>query len=819
MMNTNVRILVVAAAVCGLLGAALPLAAADTPAALGRMTATSGSDGVTLRMPTDSAMDVVHYSPQPGVWVVEMPEAQWSGEHADAAWPELGIDSARLEHVDEFGKRVSRLTLRLSEPATLTATSTSSALELRLIPVASLPVSTDIATQPSHADTSAMAAPETPRPAATVGTAASLLAVEPVQVGDGVVVSLYGDRAIDGRAFVLPDPARVVIDLPGVINRVDRHVFAVNAPLVRRVRVAQYRAVPEPITRVVIDLEADAGYAIEATNDGAVIRVGPDPHAMPVSHSRAAVVARTDTGGTTTVTNAAPVATEEIVTAPAQVVASVADGSADSEPAALVIPNVPIVDEPVEPRVQQTPERVERNPWVADPSQLVEKAPAAQTVDAGPASGQFEVTEVESGEQQFTGEPITLTLKDADIKDVLRTFAKLTGLNIVLDPGASGSVTVELYDVPWDQALDLVLRINDLDYVLENNVMRVAPIAKLEKEKADRARFDQQQQLAQPLKTVIKPLSYAKASEMKELVTGVSQGGGAPGVGGAAAGGFLLSARGTLVVDERTNQLIIRDTIDRVEGILRLIEQLDAPTPQVVIEGRFVETTRVFSREIGITWGYSGFMDAEHGNTTGLTFPNEITSEGSVNLLQGGQNGIISFAFADILNTFNLDFTLSAAESSGDARVVSSPRITTQNLKKATIRSGLQIPIQTVANNTVTVQYVDATLKLDVTPQITAEGTINLQVDIRKQQPLQAGQVVGGQNAPILTRDAQTELLVRDGGTTVIGGIYQIDQQESEDRVPGLHKIPILGWMFKNTGSVLNHDELLIFITPRIVKY
>jgi len=256
-----------------------------------------------------------------------------------------------------------------------------------------------------------------------------------------------------------------------------------------------------------------------------------------------------------------------------------------------------------------------------------------------------------------------------------------------------------------------------------------------------------------------------------------------------------------------------------VEGILRLIEQLDAPTPQVVIEGRFVETTRVFSREIGITWGYSGFMDAEHGNTTGLTFPNEITSSGSVNLLQGGQNGIISFAFADILNTFNLDFTLSAAESSGDARVVSSPRITTQNLKKATIRSGLQIPIQTVANNTVTVQYVDATLKLDVTPQITAEGTINLQVDIRKQQPLQAGQVVGGQNAPILTRDAQTELLVRDGGTTVIGGIYQIDQQESEDRVPGLHKIPILGWMFKNTGSVLNHDELLIFITPRIVKY
>jgi type IV pilus assembly protein PilQ len=566
----------------------------------------------------------------------------------------------------------------------------------------------------------------------------------------------------------------------------------------------------------VVDLDADAGYRVEPTADGAVIRVGGDPASMPAPVTRAAVVTRTDQGGATTMTNAPVVETEEVVREPEPVVASVAEDR--EEPAPLVIPKVPLVDQPAVTEDAPT-ERVERNPWVADPSQLVEQAPAAQSAAVGPAADQFEVTEVETGEQQFTGEPITLTLKDADIKDVLRTFAKLTGLNIVLDPGASGSVTVELYDVPWDQALDLVLRINDLDYVLENNVMRVAPIAKLEAEKRARAQFEAQQQLAQPLKTVIKPLSYAKASEMKSLVTGVSEGGGAGGVAGGAAGGFLLSERGTLVVDERTNQLIIRDTIDRVEGILRLIEQLDAPTPQVVIEGRFVETTRVFSREIGITWGYSGFMDAEHGNTTGLQFPNEITSEGSVNLLQGGQNGIISFAFSDILNTFNLDFTLSAAESSGDARVVSSPRITTQNLKAATIRSGLQIPIQTVANNTVTVQYVDATLRLNVTPQITAEGTINLQVDIRKQQPLQAGQVVGGQNAPILTRDAQTELLVRDGGTTVIGGIYQIDQQESEDRVPGLHKIPILGWMFKNKGSTLNHDELLIFITPRIVKY
>ena len=179
----------------------------------------------------------------------------------------------------------------------------------------------------------------------------------------------------------------------------------------------------------------------------------------------------------------------------------------------------------------------------------------------------------------------------------------------------------------------------------------------------------------------------------------------------------------------------------------------------------------------------------------------------------------MSFAFADILNTFNLDFLLTAAESDGVARIVSTPRVTTQNLKTAQIRSGLQIPVQTVANNTVTVQYVDATLRLEVTPQITAEGTVNLDIMIKKQRPAPEFGVTGGQNAPIFTRDAETQLLVRDGGTTVIGGIYELTTADGENRVPGLSKIPIFGWLFKNKTVRNDHDELLIFITPRIVKY
>jgi type IV pilus assembly protein PilQ len=258
--------------------------------------------------------------------------------------------------------------------------------------------------------------------------------------------------------------------------------------------------------------------------------------------------------------------------------------------------------------------------------------------------------------------------------------------------------------------------------------------------------------------------------------------------------------------------------VDRVEGVLRLIDSLDLPTPQVVIEGRIVETTKQFSRELGVSWGFTGTMDAEHGNDTGLKFPNSIGIDGGVEL-PAGNNAFLGMTFGDILNTFNLDFLLTAAESEGQARVVSTPRVTTQNLMKASIRSGLQIPVQTVANNTVTVQYIDATLRLEVTPQITAEGTVNLDIAIKKQRPAPEFAVVGGQNAPIFTRDAETELLVRDGGTTVIGGIYEITTGEGENRVPGLHKIPIFGWLFKNESVTMNHDELLIFITPRIVKY
>ncbi len=755
------------------------------------MAAAPGSSGTVLHLRASGELETVHYSPQPGVWIVELPEASWDPSAGLLTEPGLGIERAELGHVEEFGKRVSRLTVWLAEPAQLTLRSAPDGLDMEFVsfdrqagPRPAEVAREDVALSSDDGD--AAEPPPAPTRAAPenrfAAGPASLFEVVPVRTGDGVIVELKADRGLEVEAFTLPEPRRLVLDLPSVINRVDNRLMAVNAPLVSQVRVAQFQAQPVPVTRVVLDLRDEAGYRVETTAGGARVSVGVGEAAAAVPIAREVRMADAGT---------IEIARSERAPAP------------EPEPVREVVSDLfEIPDEEPPPAAAR---REERSPWVADESQLIEQADAVTVLEGPVSAGEgYAETEIASDEQQFTGEPITLTLKDADIKDVLKTFSVLTDLNIVLDPGVSGSVTVELRDVPWDQALDLVLRINNLDYVLENNVLRVAPIARLAQEKQAKAAFAIEQEKAKALRTVLKPISYSKASDIASLLSSDS---------------YLLSQRGSVTVDERTNTLIIRDVVDRVEGILRLIESLDLPTPQVVIEGRIVETTRQFSRALGVTWGFSSVMDAEHGNDTGLQFPNQMTVDGAVNLATGAQNSVLAMTFGDILNTFNLDFLLTASENQGYARVVSTPRITTQNLQAASIRSGLQIPVQTVANNTVTVQYVDATLRLEVTPQITAEGTVNLDISIKKQRPAPEFAVAGGQNAPIFTRDAETQLLVRDGGTTVIGGIYEITDSDGEDRVPGLHKIPVFGWLFKNKSVRLDHDELLIFITPRIVKY
>jgi type IV pilus assembly protein PilQ len=297
----------------------------------------------------------------------------------------------------------------------------------------------------------------------------------------------------------------------------------------------------------------------------------------------------------------------------------------------------------------------------------------------------------------------------------------------------------------------------------------------------------------------------------------------------------LLTKKGSSIVDIRTNQLIITDIDTNIDSVVTLIDTLDSRTSQVVIETRIVETTKNFSQAFGIQWGFRGIVDPAFGNNTNLQFPNNILVGGDVltptsgitgNPLGGyainlpttqAPNSAILLSAGNILDTFRLDVALMALENSGQARILSSPKVATQNNTRAEIIQGTQIPVQTIANNTITTTYVQASLRMSVLPQITAEGTVIMEVEVENNRPNVSILGIGGTPA-IDTESARTTLLVEDGGTTVIGGIFTASDSYQQGRTPVLHRIPLLGWLFKNTNVTRENRELLIFLTPRIIR-
>ncbi len=407
-------------------------------------------------------------------------------------------------------------------------------------------------------------------------------------------------------------------------------------------------------------------------------------------------------------------------------------------------------------------------------------------------------------EKQYYGEPIDMSLRQADLVETLRSFATISDLNFVIQPGVKGTVTVELKGVPWDQAMEQILKINNLGMDLDGTIVRIAPMSQLRTEAEEQRRLQAVRQQSVPLRTVLKSLSYAQAGSVAGLLRNRT--------------GSILSSRGTVQVDGRTNTLIIRELPGTIDTVLAVIDNLDSPEPQVTIEARIIEATKSFARSLGIEWGFNAIANNEYGNTTGLQFPNNLTAEGGIGLLTGGANGFLAVSMGNILNTLTLDAQLILAESEGLANLVSAPRVTTLNNNSASIQSGVQIPIQTVSNRTVSVQYVNATLQLSVTPQVTAEGTVILDITVAKRSPQPGLAIVGSSNSPISTRQANTKVIVRDGGTAVIGGIYEVSSNNTQDRLPGLANIPILGHLFKNRNRSDSNDELMIFITPRIVQ-
>ncbi|HEX5715479.1 MAG TPA: type IV pilus secretin PilQ, partial [Thermoanaerobaculia bacterium] len=624
-------------------------------------------------------------------------------------------------------------------------------------------------------------------PAPSGVTATRLEAIEVLASEGGAVIRIGGDGEFPYSTFALAAPDRFIIDLEGVVNRSPRSTLSVAGGVVERVRVAQFKPLPRPVSRVVFDLSRGAVPVIERTSDALVVSFPSASGNAAVKVSPAARVAAARM-------EAEPEEEPEMEPEPVREArsprppAQVSDLALAQGGAALREPDIEVeeVAEEANPAPPATAPPPPVAPTAPQDDALVRMRPTARRPAGStevPATGGSSGSAIQSFETQsigtervYTGEPIDLKVTNADVTEVIRTFAQISGLNVLVQPGVSGAVTAELENVPWDQALEQILKMNGLGYDIEGTVMRIAPVAILRQEAQEEQQLAAAKALSIPLQTIYRRLSYANALQIAQLLRNGQSG--------------LLSQRGSVIVDDRTNSLIIKELPAFMDTVVSVIDRLDSPEPQVMIEARIIETTKRFTREFGIDWGFDGIASPATGNTTGLVFPNQGTVNGGVNLGGGGASGLLNFRLGNVLNTFTLDATLNAAESEGLINILSAPKVATLNNQQASIQSGLQIPIQTIANNTVTVQYVSATLQLQVTPQVTAEGTVLMQINISKREPQLAFLVPGATNAPIATKEAQTRLLVRDGGTAVIGGIYKVSTDQGEDRVPGLANIP-----------------------------
>jgi len=502
-------------------------------------------------------------------------------------------------------------------------------------------------------------------------------------------------------------------------------------------------------------------------------------------------------------------------------------------PAPKPLPPKPSIPEavPAKPEVikEVAPPKVEKPVEAAvPPPQPAPTAPAQEVAPAKPSPPPAAVQEqapeelfkprtIAETRERYAGELVSMKFKDADLRDVILSLGYQFGFNVVFDPEVRGSVTCDFVRIPWDQALDLLLKQNKMGRVIEGNVLRIASISTLTREEEENRKFRESRELAQPVSVKIFPLSYAKARDVFELIKG------------------KISARGGAIVDERTNVLVIEDVTDRIDLLEKLISLFDAPNPQVSIEARIIEASSNFVRNLGIQWGFKSVMDPFYGNQTNLKFPNKILVDGAqiptgtetrglggplggyaINLPAPSFTSALSLSFGNIMDTFRIDMAISSLETTGEGKIISCPTVTTQNYKQAAIIQGQQIPVQTTANFTTTTRYQNAALELRATPQITAEGTIIMDIQIQNNSADFAHLVNG--IPPIITQSAETRVLVNDGGTAVIGGIYRTEDSITRENVPFLHKIPILGALFKNMSRIKTNRELLIFITPRIIK-
>ncbi|HEX9706767.1 MAG TPA: type IV pilus secretin PilQ [Steroidobacteraceae bacterium] len=665
--------------------------------------------------------------------------------------------------------------------------------------------------------------------------------VQPMQ-GSTLQIRLRTDGvAPQPLTFTIDRPARLSVDLPDVGLALDNRRIDVGAGGVDTIVAAEATG----RTRVVFNLDSLVPYTAVAEGDSVIVTLGGSAAAAQAASAPAAVAS---SGGARSITGVdfrrSPEGAGRVVVQlsdPATPASLRQEGNrviVDFTGAALsedLMKRYDVVD-------FATPVTMFDATRVGNSARIVVTATGDYEQLAYQTDNQYVVevrqrqratAAVAEKDKVYVGERLTLNFQDIDVRPLLQLLADTSGQNIVVSDSVKGRVTLRLQNVPWDQALDIVLKTKGLDMRRKDNVILVAPQAELAAhEKAELEAMKDIQELA-PLRTEFLTVNYAKASEIARLIK-------------STGGGSLLSDRGNVTVDERTNTLLVQDTADNLTAVRSMVATLDIPVRQVLIESRIVIVSDDFSRELGVRSGFTRVSDdindlmavsgsAQSTDTimgsaldnlaaTGQPFPVEVPfgpafDRYNVNMPVANPAGRIALSILDF-DDFLIDLELSAAQNEGRGEIKSTPRVITANQREAIIEQGVEIPYQESASSgATTTQFKKAVLSLKVTPQITPDDRVILDLTVTKDS---VGQLVpsatGGFVPSIDTRNIQTQVLVKDGQTVVLGGIMETERRDSEKKVPGLGDVPIVGNLFKSKSRINNRDELLIFVTPKILR-
>ena len=729
---------------------------------------------------------------------------------------------------------------------------------------------------------------EAPAAAKQEKKADKLLRIDTKKEGGAIIIKIVGNGVIgDFNAFDIdkPAPPRLVVDVWGVKNSITKRSLRVNSPMIKRVRVGEHpdkvrlvfdsnqKKLPSytieriedtlVVTAWAIDAKkqekAKEAVAVTAQDTPAVADVQPIPPAEPQTGDYAEIKAvdfkqLTDKASLTIIASKkveyklsktsnelnlvldirnAVIADEMGRTLDASElntpVSSISSFQVSAEPAKEVRIIVKL-KERSSYDISQDGEKIEVNfpllaarqtaPKYADVKSGEETLPAQKTQ----AQETKQPEDVKAGTEQagiYTGRKISLDFKDADINNILRLMAEISNLNIIAGDDVKGKMSLRLVDVPWDQAFDIILKTNGLGKVQEGNVVRIMPVSKIKQENEELLASRKAKEKLEDLEIKLLPVNYATASSLESQVKG------------------LLSDRGNVTVEARTNTLIIKDIPANIKKAVDLITQLDTQTPQVLIEARIVEAQSNFARDLGVQWGAAtGTTSKDKFNTAfGSTstsppvtlLPSGFVGSGGVFAAQpnyavslpasgsAGPLGAMGFSFGKLVgDAFLLDLRISAGEKNGLTKTISRPRITTLDNKEAKISQGDSVPFETTSSSGTQTSFIDATLELTVTPHITPDGSVSMKIKASRNS---IGSFRSAAGTPSISKkEASTEIIVKSGETAVIGGIVVSDESNTSSGIPWLKEIPILGWFFKNKSTADSQTELLIFITPNIVK-